>query len=415
MTKPIPEEMAQAVRLTRSGRLTEATAFIQRLLRGGASPAPNDEAVRKALSPPTIDLAADDVTASASQTESVTPLKPAFNPVPPAAEAKPQPRQQPQPQKQPGSARIFEGLQTLATGLNKAKQVDPSALAPASGAFVAKTISNAAGKRDYKLYIPSVAGRAPHEPRPLIIMLHGCTQSADDFAAGTRMNFAAEEHGCFVAYPEQIAAANTSKCWNWFETKHQLRGQGEPSLIAGIAQQISKEHSIDPQRVYIAGLSAGGAAAVVVAEAYPDIFAAAGVHSGLACGVARDMPSAFAAMQGRHGPYVSVRETLIPTIVFHGDADKTVHPRNGADVVAGAAAGKTYPREVEQGTSPGGRSYTRSIQRDGQGRSIIEDWVIHGAGHAWSGGSPAGSYTDPTGPDATAEMLRFFLAHTRSG
>jgi poly(3-hydroxybutyrate) depolymerase len=152
-----------------------------------------------------------------------------------------------------------------------------------------------------------------------------------------------------------------------------------------------------------------------VAEAYPDIFAAAGVHSGLACGVARDMPSAFAAMQGRHGPYLSARETPIPTIVFHGDADKTVHPRNGADVVAGAAAGKTYPREVERGTSPGGRSFTRSIQRDGQGRSIIEDWVIHGAGHAWSGGSPMGSYTDPKGPDATAEMLRFFLAHARSG
>ena len=405
MTKPIPEEMAQAVRLTRSGRLSEATDFIQRLLRGRHSPGSSDETAGETRSPLTIDVTADDVTGSASHDTTATPLEPAPSPAPPKPDAS----------AQQGSARIFEGLQSLTAGLNKAKHAAPSDLAPVAGAFVSKSMSNAAGKRDYKLYIPSVAGRSSHEPRPLIIMLHGCTQSADDFAAGTRMNFAAEDHGCFVAYPEQISAANASKCWNWFETKHQSRGQGEPSLIAGIAQQIMKDHNVDPRRVYIAGLSAGGAAASVVAEAYPDIFAAAGVHSGLACGVARDMPSAFAAMQGRHGPYTPTRETLIPTIVFHGDADTTVHPRNGADVVAGAAAGNTYPRDVERGTSPGGRSFTRSIQRDGQGQSIIEDWVIHGAGHAWSGGSSAGSFTDPRGPDASAEMLRFFLAHTRSG
>lgn len=404
MTKPITDGMAQAVRLTRSGRLSEATDFIQRLLRGRPSPGPSDETVSHTLSPLTIDVAAVDITASASHDTTATPLKPAPSPAP----------AKPDLSSPHGSARIFDRLQSLTAGLSKAKQAAPSDLAPAAGAFITKSLSNAAGKRDYKLYIPSVASRSPHEPRPLIIMLHGCTQSADDFAAGTRMNFAAEGHGCFVAYPEQIAAANTSKCWNWFETKHQSRGQGEPSLIAGIAQQIMKDHNIDPRRVYIAGLSAGGAAASVVAEAYPDIFAAAGVHSGLACGVARDMPSAFAAMQGRHGPYTATRETLIPTIVFHGDADKTVHPRNGADIVAGAAAGNTYPREVVRGTSPGGRSFTRSIQRNVEGQSVIEDWVIHGAGHAWSGGSPAGSFTDPSGPDATAEMLRFFLAHARS-
>ncbi len=403
MTKPIPEELVQAVRLTRSGRLTEATAFIQRLLRGGASPDPGEEPSREILSPPTIDLAADDITASASHSATTPPLEPVFRSARPKAEAP----------SQHGTARIFDGLQSLAAGLNKGTPVSPCDLAPAAGSFVAKSISNAAGIRDYKLYIPAISSRSLDEPRPLVIMLHGCSQSADDFATATRMNFAAEDQGCFVAYPEQITTANASKCWNWFETKHQSRGQGEPSLIAGIAQQIMREHSIDPRRVYIAGLSAGGAAAAVVAESYPEIFAAVGVHSGLACGVARDMPSAFTAMQGRHGPYTAARETLIPTIVFHGDADKTVHPRNGADVVAGAAAGKTYPREVESGTSPGGRRFTRSIQRDGHGRSVIEDWVIHGAGHAWSGGSPAGSYTDPRGPDATAEMLRFFLAHTR--
>jgi poly(3-hydroxybutyrate) depolymerase len=153
---------------------------------------------------------------------------------------------------------------------------------------------------------------------------------------------------------------------------------------------------------------------VVAAQAYPDVFAALGVHSGLACGTARDLPSAFAAMQGQHPPYAPSQSNPMPTIVFHGDQDRTVHPRNAADVAKGAAAGKTYEQEVERGTVPAGRSYSRSIYRDPSGKRIIEDWLIHGAGHAWSGGSAAGSFTDPLGPDATKEMLRFFLEHEQS-
>lgn len=402
MTKPIPEDMVQAVSLTRAGRLTEATAFIQRLLRGEASSAQTGGTARKARSLPTLDLTADNLTIDTPQVEASIPLQSAPHPAAPKAEKV----------AQKGTARIYEGLESLSANLVHGKRIAQSELAPSAGTFVAKSISGAAGKRDYKLYIPAIASHSPHELRPLIVMLHGCTQSADDFAAGTRMNFAAEREGCYVAYPEQIASANTQKCWNWFDRTHQTRDQGEPSLIAGIARQIMRDHSIDPKRVYIAGLSAGGAAAAVMAEVYPDIFAAAGVHSGLACGVAQDMPSAFAAMQGRHAPYTSARGAPMPTIVFHGDADHTVHPRNGADVVAGAAAGQTYSHHVETGTSPGGRRFTRSIQSDTAGNSLIEDWVVHGAGHAWSGGSPAGSYTDPRGPDATTEMLRFFLAHS---
>jgi poly(hydroxyalkanoate) depolymerase family esterase len=251
-------------------------------------------------------------------------------------------------------------------------------------------------------------------------MLHGCTQSADDFAAGTRMNFAAEEQDCFVAYPEQAITANSSKCWNWFNEGDQQRGRGEPALIAGITRQIMADYNIDARRIYIAGLSAGGAAAAVVAEAYPELYAAVGVHSGLACGVARDLPSAFAAMQGRHpapGPRPagqSGKVVHLPTIVFHGDRDATVHPRNGVEVSTRARGGGNLEMQVEHGSAAAGHTYTRSTQRDASGRALIEDWVIHGAGHAWSGGSSSGSFTDPKGPDATKEMLRFFLDHTRA-
>jgi poly(hydroxyalkanoate) depolymerase family esterase len=279
---------------------------------------------------------------------------------------------------------------------------------PGRGTVLTGVFSNHAGQRSYKLYVPSERHTGP---RPLVIMLHGCTQSPDDFAAGTRMNFAAEEHGCFVAYPEQTAAANSSKCWNWFESRHQARDQGEPSLIAGITQKIITEHNIDRRRVYIAGLSAGGAAAAVVAESYPELFAALGVHSGLAYGAASDLTSAFAAMQGRSTAATSpaAREPL-PTIVFHGDRDSTVHPRNGSEVVGRATAGAVLQEHVEQGAIAGGRTYTRSVHRAADGREWVEEWVIHGAGHAWSGGSTAGSFTDPLGPDATREMLRFFLS-----
>jgi poly(hydroxyalkanoate) depolymerase family esterase len=254
----------------------------------------------------------------------------------------------------------------------------------------------------------------------LIVMLHGCTQSPDDFAAGTRMNAAAEEHTCLVAYPGQISSANLQKCWNWFSEGDQQREGGEPSLIAGITRQVMRDYAVDPGRVYVAGLSAGGAAAAVMGDAYPDLYAAIGVHSGLACGAARDMPSAFAAMQkgnsgSAHRPAGASRSApqrqVIPAIVFHGDHDTTVNPRNSDAVVAQLAKGMALKTHAEDGHVPGGYAYRRMLHSDASGRTLIEQWVIHGAGHAWFGGSPAGSYTDPRGPDATGEMVRFFMDH----
>ena len=233
------------------------------------------------------------------------------------------------------------------------------------------------------------------------------------------MNLIAEEQTFFVVYPAQPSEANAAKCWNWFRPSDQRRGQGEPSLIAGITGQVMRDYSVDPHRVYIGGLSAGAAAAAVMGATYPDLYAAICVHSGLAWAAANDIPSAFAAMRqggssasSRSGDRSAVLEhgSAVPTIVFHGDRDNTVHPRNGDHVIAQNRTTNSQ-KNVHRGRVPGGHTYTRTIHTDARGRSILEHWEIHGAGHAWSGGSPAGSYTDPRGPDAAREMLRFFLEH----
>ncbi len=278
---------------------------------------------------------------------------------------------------------------------------------PDGARYEERSYVNAAGSRTYKLFVPSCYCG---EPLPLIVMLHGCKQSPDDFAAGTRMNELAEEQGFLVAYPGQPSSANSLKCWNWFSADDQLRGKGEPSLIAGITRQIMREFGADSTRVYIAGLSAGGAAAAIMGSAYPDLYAAIGVHSGLACGVAKDLNSAFSAM--RHGASLPLSEGArrpLPTIVFHGDRDNTVHSSNGDQVIAQSRAGMDLHPTFSHGQSAGGISYTRTVHVDESGRPILEQWVLHGAGHAWSGGSPVGSYTDPRGPDASREMLRFFF------
>ncbi|TFZ04494.1 alpha/beta hydrolase family esterase [Ramlibacter rhizophilus] len=274
--------------------------------------------------------------------------------------------------------------------------------------FTAGRYANNSGHRDYKLFVPPQAGT---RPLPLVVMLHGCTQNPDDFAAGTAMNELAQQEGFYVLYPAQSRKSNPQGCWNWFKHTHQARGRGEPALLAEMTRQVMGQHTVDPNRVYVAGLSAGGAMAAILGETYPDLFAAIGVHSGLPAKVASDLPSALAAM--RSGPADARASALgrVPAIVFHGDADTTVHPSNGEHIVR-ASAGAT--QEVSQARAPGGRDYTRSVRRGENGAVLAEHWLVHGAPHAWSGGSGRGSYTDPQGPDASAEMLRFFLEHPRA-
>ncbi|TFZ05562.1 PHB depolymerase family esterase [Ramlibacter henchirensis] len=280
---------------------------------------------------------------------------------------------------------------------------------PGKGAFIHGRHggANLAG-RDYKLFIPPGAGS---RPMPLVLMLHGCTQDPDDFAAGTRMNELAQAQGFFVLYPAQSQRANPQRCWNWFKSNHQGRGRGEPELLAGMVRDVMARHPIDPARVYVAGLSAGGAMAAIVAAAYPELFAAVGVHSGLAPGAAQDVPSAFEAMKS--GAARKPRPLPVPTIVFHGDADTTVHPTNGRQVIAAAAGAGGTSTASEELRANGRRTATRQVHRDAAGAVAMEHWTVHGSPHAWSGGSARGSYTDPQGPDASAEMLRFFFEHPR--
>jgi poly(hydroxyalkanoate) depolymerase family esterase len=277
------------------------------------------------------------------------------------------------------------------------------------GEFLTGEFSNRAGAREYKLYVPS----GHHaQALPLVVMLHGCTQTPDDFASGTRMNAAAELQPCFVLYPAQTQRANGSRCWNWFKSGHQRRDRGEPAIIGGMTREIIARYGIDPRRVYVAGLSAGGAMAAIMKSTHPDLFAAVGVHSGLPYGAAHDLPTALEAMKGR--PRSPARpDDLTPLIVFHGDRDKTVHPRNGDEILAqgvprSGAPATSSSTEVQEGRVPDGHPFTRTLYRGRAGRVIAEHWVVHGAAHAWSGGSDEGSYVDPRGPDATREMLRFF-------
>jgi poly(hydroxyalkanoate) depolymerase family esterase len=281
---------------------------------------------------------------------------------------------------------------------------------PSGATFAEFQFQSHEGSRPYKLYVPSIRTTAP---RPLVIMLHGCTQDADDFSLGTGMNLLAEELDFVVAYPEQTSGFNQMKCWNWFNINNQERGRGEPHILAGITSRLIEEQNIDPSHVYIAGFSAGAAMAVVMAATYPELFAGVGVHSGLPYKAASDVPSAFAAMDNTSvgGYRPSTHNHRWPrSIVFHGDRDETVHPANGWRVF----------EEVSHSGDPEAQTLTleeahfdthqQSTYYSPDGLSIAEHWLIRGGRHAWSGGRSTGTYTASDGPSASREMMRFFLA-----
>jgi poly(hydroxyalkanoate) depolymerase family esterase len=388
--------IAEATRLTQQGRLDEATAAIQRALGGTFAPAAQE--------------------GPGDTNEPIEVISRLVRETPAGGRRTPPRRPGAADWAAPGPTLLSHGVQ-LPPGMKAGKLASVSV--PEGGRFVERSYSNSAGTRSYKLYIPSsYTGQAV----PLIVMLHGCTQSPDDFAKGTRMNELSEEHTFLVAYPAQASNANMQKCWNWFQSADQQRGRGEPSLIAGITSQVIDEYEVAEGRVYVAGMSAGGAMAAIMGSTYPDLYAAVGVHSGLAPGSAHDMSSAFTAMR-QGGPVVAHNDVaegehreILPTILFHGDGDTTVHPRNGDRLLAHLARGGNGSSgrvSTSQGQVPGGYKYTRFTYRDWEGRDLVERWSVHGLGHAWSGGSYPGSYTDPRGPDASAEMVRFFEQHPK--
>jgi poly(hydroxyalkanoate) depolymerase family esterase len=382
--------MAEATRLTRQGRLAEATALIQ-----------------QALASPAVTRRAPDAPCAAEEAGGA----PDCFPDPPLAL-----------RARAGAqlTRVHSGwiprLRTLhsrgASVLDRVHRPAPSPANRPAGRFDAFSYTNAAGTRAYRLYVP-----AGHNggPVPLVVMLHGGTQNAATFAAATGMNDLAEHQRFLVAYPEQARSANAGRYWNWFVPGHQRRGAGEPSLIAGITGQVTDRYEADVGRVYVAGFSAGGSMAAVMAAAYPDLYAAAGVHSGLAYAAAGDLASAFAAM--RHGPSHAARPPArpLPLIVFHGDRDTTVAPANAVSlidhVLAAGSPGTALTAVTTSGQVPGGHAYTRTCYQDPGGPALAECWTIHQGGHAWSGGVPHGSYTDPHGPDASTEFIRFFQEH----
>jgi poly(hydroxyalkanoate) depolymerase family esterase len=367
-TPPFQDSMAEATRLTRGGRLAEATALLQRAL-GRPTAGVVDGRALDFPQPATLPHR------GTWQQRVGVPRGPAEAPRGPD-----------------------EAPDTAGSVRRTRRHAPPPVDIPEGARFLDGSFTGAAGTRGYKLYVPSGYGG---QAVPLLVMLHGGTQTAADFAAGTRMNQLAERDGFLVAYPQQPPSANRLRCWNWFLPADQRRDAGEPSLLAGIARQVMAGHRVDPGRVQVAGFSAGGAMAAVMAATYPDLFAAAAVHSGLAYGAAHDLPSALAAMKQGPQPARRRRGGSIPLLVFQGGRDTTVAPVN-AEALLPPQARTALP---ELTTGPG---WDRRVWRGGAGRVAAESWTVHQLGHAWSGGSPQGSYTDPTGPDASAELVRFF-------
>jgi poly(hydroxyalkanoate) depolymerase family esterase len=282
--------------------------------------------------------------------------------------------------------------------------MDTGSDASAHGMITDRFICDA-GSRDFLLHVPDAAKDGA---TGLVVMLHGCNQNSADFATGTGMNALADQGGFIVLYPQQSRGDNTQSCWNWFSRGDQLCGKGEPAIIAGMAQKIATEHGIDAGSIFVAGLSAGGAMAVILGRTYPDIFAGIGAHSGLPYSAARDVPGAFAAMGG-HATAPALPGPMPPTIVFHGTADGTVAAVNGERIAAQAVDHAAQTIEEDSRGNTGGRDWTLRTSSDDNGRARLEHWQIAELGHAWSGGQPNGSYTDPKGPDASAEMIRFFF------
>ena len=409
MRTSFARSVLKATGLTRMGRLMDATRLIQRALSGAVLPTAKPEAEPR--------------------TTTVVPAAARVVVVPPAAKVLPTDNPPAAPAPLPAANDDDSSSQP--------QQLHPApAAAPAPAPhpnFSEQSFAFEGQNYPYRLFVPKLADASEHAATrtrmPLVVLLHGCKQDALDFSKGTAMNALAAKEQCLVLYPEQITSGNQMMCWNWFEPGHQQADTGEPGMIAALTRQVLATdfngRRANPHRVYIAGLSAGGAMAAVVASQHPDLFTALGVHSGLPAGAASNVITAFQAMRvGGQCQEVSA----IPTIVFHGEGDTTVHPNNGETITLDALAAlaktgkqidgpliKTQSTAYPEGDRADRNDKPTELTRyaNASGKSFIEYWSINNGPHAWSGGSKQGSYTDPDGPSASKAMLTFFLQHRK--
>jgi poly(hydroxyalkanoate) depolymerase family esterase len=286
-----------------------------------------------------------------------------------------------------------------------------------SGSFLVQRLRD----QTYWLHLP--ASSETSASLPLIVMLHGCGQTAAEFAQGTRMNQQAQ--GCVMLYPEQSRAANSMRCWNWFEPEA-LAGGGEAAMIVQLIRDAQSRHPIDPSRCYVVGLSAGACMAALLCSAYGNLFAGCAMHSGLMAQAASSLAQAVQYMRQGVEPAAftcSVERTLAaigngahttPTLIIHGSTDAVVNPVNAQQIAEQLRLVNTRPHapaaepvfDSERWIEGSGRPY-RQQQMSLEGRLLLRTIMIEGLGHAWSGGDPRHDYFDPIGPDATGLILDF--------
>lgn len=412
--------MGEATQLVRNGQLADATRAIQQTLGGAVARHSNNPG------------------------SSVAPAHNSTAPLPPPVAGQPAAGHGAPWRRASTPADVEDAVFVDRSNRPAPRSATANPLAEPPGSFTRVAITHPGAKHNphhYHLYVPP--GASADAPVPLVLMLHGCTQNPVDFATGTGMNAAAAPANALVLYPEQPRSANPNGCWNWFRPGDQHRGSGEPALLVAMLHDVMARHPVDAQRVYVAGLSAGGAMAALLGREYPDVFAAVGVHSGLQAGAAHNVMGALSAMKNGAKPGAATHHAANdhptdtpalpppPMIVFHGDADTTVHAHNGEQLIEATLTALATTRGGEQATaetvhkgqSPHGQGYTRTVYSRVDGapaakaspsQVVAEHWVLQGAGHAWAGGHTGGTHTDPRGVNATQEMLRFFVEHPHS-
>ncbi|MES2760270.1 MAG: PHB depolymerase family esterase [Pseudomonadota bacterium] len=347
----------------------------------------------------------------------------------PAAKAKSRPK--PRVAAVPATVAPLKTKRAQPARAAKAPAAVPDPAAPATGKWLASYLSGISERgtlrrMSYWLYLPDrPLAETADGSLPLIVMLHGCEQTATLFAQGTRMNQLAETAGYAVLYPQQSVSTHRHRCWKWYDRATQ-QGGGDVPMIVGIINKVMANYPIDRSRIYICGISAGAAMANIVALNHPDLFAGLGLHSGPSFGGAHSTIGALTVMQHGAGMRVdgAIAEVLgrreqfqpLPTILIHGDEDHVVRPINLAHLTRQAMLVNRLPADSPEQVEvkvKRGRSYQLRDVYSGR-KVMLRVARIAELKHAWSGGDERISFNSAQGPDASKMMLDFFSRHRRA-